>query len=112
MFERHTDLSRCNKCGLPVGPTNDVVWLDYIMTGNPLLLFAQSRHLFPVVVWGVRVCEGSPSRAQYLEGQPRDSRPEYSYAPDQEAAFRAAYVALVKGYVATLMEKGLQDSKI
>lgn len=54
------------------------------------LLRHQSRHLFPVVIGGVKLCEGSPSRAQYLEGQPRDSR-DFLYDAEQVPVYRAAF---------------------
>ena len=77
----------CDKCGLPVEPSNDAVLLDVLVgKGDFLLLLAQPRHLLPT-----GDCPGSPSRAQYLEGQPRDPRPEYPYIEPAESAIRAAY---------------------
>ena len=84
----------CNKCGTPVPPSDDVTILDAALTGNPLIaLFAISRHILPVVIDGTLICEGSPSRAQYLEGQPRDTR-GYDYIEANEAPTRAAYAAM------------------
>lgn len=61
-----------------------------------MLVFAQSRHLLPVQEGGRVVCEGSPSRAQYLEGQPRDRRPQYAYDPKLEEPTRTAYTTLLE----------------
>lgn len=80
---------RCDKCGEPVPITNDAVALDRIITGSPLLLFSQPRHLLPT-----DTCEGSPSRAQYIKGQPRDPRPEYPYQERLELIVRIAYRSL------------------
>lgn len=58
-------------------------------------LFAIPRHLLPVVEDGKVVCEGSPSRAQYIEGQPRDPRGSlYPYDETIEAQRRAAYASM------------------
>lgn len=67
---------------------NDMV---VIMTRTPgydpqLLLQAPALHFLPVPG-----CEGSPSRYQYLEGMPRDTRPGIVYDPRREAPIRAAY---------------------
>lgn len=75
---------RCDKCSLPVEPENDATLLEAIRYKSEkrpsFLLSVSSRHLFPVYDGEKqRVCEGSPSRAQYLEGQPRDKRPEYCF---------------------------------
>lgn len=53
------------------------------------MLNSKPRHLLPI-----EGCVGSPSRAQYLENQPRD--PRYPYEYDQEAAWRDAYDKLCK----------------
>jgi hypothetical protein len=82
----------CDKCGTDVISANDAVQLD-ILLGNadPILsLFASPRHLLPVVVAGEEICAGSPSRAQYLPGQPRDGR-GYTYDEAYEAKIRAAF---------------------
>ena len=84
----------CNKCGTPVDPSDDATILDAIATDNPIIAFlAVPRHILPVVVDGVQICEGSPSRAQYLEGQPRDTR-GFDYSEANEAPIRAAYAAM------------------
>ncbi|MDO8435635.1 MAG: hypothetical protein Q7S89_03090 [bacterium] len=60
--------------------------------GDPLASFARvDRHLLPVA--GEIPCAGSPSRAQYLPGQPRDTR-GYGYHDEMEASFRAAFAAM------------------
>ena len=53
-----------------------------------------SRHLLPVIQDGVVLCEGSPTRAQFLERQPRDTRagsPRLDYTEELEEPVRAAY---------------------
>jgi hypothetical protein len=85
----------CDKCGKPVDPTNDAVELDIELhraEGDlfPIgLVIAQARHLLPVAG-----CPGSPSRAQYLEGQPRDPRGIYGYDPEHEEPIRKAYASM------------------
>ena len=50
-----------------------------------------SRHFLPVFDNdGEKVCAGSPSRAQFIEGQPRDSR-GFGYPRELEGKFRKAY---------------------
>jgi len=77
----------CDKCGEAVPDHNDAVRLDIELGAGPGLITAQPRHLLPT-----ETCPGSPSRAQYLEGQPRDDR--YPYDPQYEAAVRAAYARM------------------
>lgn len=69
-------MSTCDKCGQPAAKENDAAVLEAIMLGSPLArLMLESRHLLPVVNDdGTVLCEGSPSRAQYLPEQPRDNR--------------------------------------
>ena len=91
-MDRELEPNCCDKCGRTVLPQNDMVRFDEILRGNPLYhLFYGSRHLLPVVEDGKVVCEGSPSRAQYLEGQPKDTRPGHKYDPAREYMYRAAY---------------------
>ena len=88
----------CNKCGTPVPPSDDATILEAITTGNSMIaFFAVSRHIMPVIIDGTLICEGSPSRAQYLEGQPRDTR-GYGYIEANEAPTRAAYAAMQQEY--------------
>mgnify|MGYP000906795837 CR=1 FL=1 len=70
------DAFSCDKCGGDVPASNDASMFDAYATENPLMILNGSRHLFPVEdpVTGEQLCEGSPSRVQYLEGQPRDER--------------------------------------
>ncbi len=89
---------KCDKCGEEIPLENNVVLLvaelarcksDRHMSWAYLV--CTPRHLLPVVKDGKVVCEGSPSSAQYLEGQPRDTRPEYPYQPEHEQRCRDAY---------------------
>ena len=93
-------MSNCDKCGRDVHPTNDVICFE-LLKGNSRVLGATSRHLLPHKEEGVVVCPGSPSRAQYLEGQPRDPRPEYPYVLEAEEEERAAYAQLLAKYSPT-----------
>lgn len=84
----------CDKCSTPVPSTNDAGLLDALLQREPILAFTlPPRHLLPVEQDGETVCPGSPSRAQYLEGQPRD--PRYPYRPEAEAPYRQAYAELL-----------------
>lgn len=81
----------CDKCGKEVPQSNDATLLDAIVTDSPgRILFYQSRHFLPT-----EDCEGSPSRAQYIKGQPRDKR-GYTYQPEWEQKYRDAYEQLQK----------------
>ena len=91
-----TQSSTCDKCKGEVLPNNDVTIFLVVQTGDPMYAMAISRHLLPVIVDGETVCKGSPSRAQYLEGQPRDERAAYAYNPELEADVRATYAKLLK----------------
>ena len=90
----------CDKCGKVVNADNDAVDLEFIMRfgtrPDALEKFVNggARHLLPT-----GTCEGSPSRAQYLDGQPRDTR-GYPYIESMEAPWRKAYEKLT--------EKGLE----
>jgi len=89
-------MTDCDKCKTPVSPANDATLFEAIRSDDPFFAFAISRHLLPVVIDDVQVCPGSPSRAQYLEGQPRDSR--YPYRDELERPSRDAYAALQAEY--------------
>lgn len=97
----------CHKCALLVHPSNDATLLDYFLLKKEeplragIIKHAQSRHLLPVMEGGRVVCEGSPSRAQYLEGQPRDGRNVYPFSPDRVGDFRQAYAELLQHTVET-----------
>lgn len=85
-------VAACHKCHCMVAPANNAVFLEIIRQNTMILGVA--RHLFPVVVNGDLICEGSPSRVQYLEGQPRDTRPQGRYLSDLERPYRDAYAKL------------------
>jgi hypothetical protein len=83
--------NNCDKCGKPVSRDNDAVRIEAIASGNSLLLLlANPRCFLPT-----EDCEGSPSRAQYIEGQPRDTR-GYQYNQTLEARYRQALKELIE----------------
>ncbi len=94
----------CDKCETRVPPHNDALRLDGFRkkAGLDAILNMVSgqktRHLLPVIRKGKVICEGSPSRAQYLPGQPRDTRKKYHYSKCDERDFRQAYKKLLKKY--------------
>ena len=76
----------CDKCGKEVPPENDATIIEAYAFNSPLTILAcQSRHFL-----ATEDCEGSPSRAQYIQGQPRDER-GYAYVKQHEAKWRAGY---------------------
>lgn len=75
----------CDKCGQVVNPDNDATIFWSFVVDDPTEILNKPRHLLPT-----ETCEGSPSRAQYLIGQPRDSR-GYEYDEKEESLLRAAY---------------------
>lgn len=79
----------CDKCGIEVPPNNDAVAIDLAL-GSIAAVFARSRHLIPT-----DSCTGSPSRAQYIEGQPRDAR-GYGYDLAYEDVIRDIYAEMQK----------------
>jgi len=82
----------CDRCGEAVPPQNDVREFDALLMDNPVILFVgHSRHILPVVKDGAVTCPGSPSRAQYIEGQPPDPRARYAYDPKSEERYRTAW---------------------
>lgn len=92
---RPRPLPLCDKCELPVTPDNDAgeVSRQYLFVEYgeiPLLAhFNAARHFLPI-----KGCEGSPSRAQYIEGQPRDARDDWPYDLEDEAKYRRAYALM------------------
>jgi hypothetical protein len=94
------ELPKCRKCGEPVSPDNDVTVFDFLMLlklkpfmgGLPLAVFrlckahGGAQHLLPT-----GECEGSPSRAQYLEGQEVDKRGLYPLRPKLQALYREVW---------------------
>ena len=83
----------CERCNTPVPPENDVTLFEFFRTGDRVQALAHPRHLLPVVVEGRQICPGTTSRAQYLDGQPRD--PRYNYHAELEQPSRAAYATLL-----------------
>ncbi|MBI5421405.1 MAG: hypothetical protein HZA35_03825 [Parcubacteria group bacterium] len=84
---------KCDKCKEEVHPSNDATIVS-VEAGemDPMgLLFFGSRHLLPT-----RNCPGSPSRAQYLEGQPRDTR--FPYKEEVEQSWRDAFARVQEKY--------------
>ena len=83
-------MTTCDKCGKPVDPSNDASILEAIFAGEPAIaVWKVGRHLLPV-----EGCQGSPSRAQYLEGRPRDTR-GYPYISGDESKWRRAYAMMI-----------------
>lgn len=84
----------CDKCGREVAPGNDMTLVMGLIPGCEIIPTVwKSRHMLPVVEDGVQVCPGSPSRAQYIEDQPRDTR-GYPYLKELEKAYREAWAEL------------------
>ena len=85
----------CDKCGELVPADNDMTLVIAKIPGRefiPAIWYA--RHFLPVRGDdGTLLCEGSPSRAQYIEGQPRDER-GYPYDPIRERLYRKAWADL------------------
>lgn len=86
----------CDKCGQLVPEHNDIRALEAIRRSDEVFWFMKARHCLPVVREGVTLCPGSPSRAQYLEGQPRDRRSQYPYIPEDEQPYREAWAQMQK----------------
>lgn len=85
---------KCDKCGREVQPWGDATLL-YERALNKRIPGTPRRHLFPVGDgMGNEICEGSPSTAQYIAGQPRDTRPEYAYVPEIEPKIREAFAQI------------------
>ena len=96
----------CDKCGQPVEPQNDAVVFDFLMVlkqspylqGVPQAMWrlcqwkGAGRHLIPT-----GACEGSPSRAQYLEGQEPDPR-GYRIHPELTDLYREVYAEQQEAY--------------
>ena len=86
-------MTQCDKCHQVVPPENDATIIESVAYNNTVLsFFVSTRHFLPV-----EGCEGSPSRAQYIQGQPRDSR-GYKYYPEFEVVWRVAYAKVQKRY--------------
>ncbi len=91
----------CDKCKTEVTFDNDATFVgaNYENNGMVILAFG-ARHFLPVYKDGKLVCEGSPSRAQYIEGQPRDKR-GYEYVKENEQKWRDAYAKTLTDFAAT-----------
>lgn len=76
-------LPLCDKCNRPVRPHDDMRIIG-VASGWPSAGLWENRHFFPNVL-----CEGSPSRAQYIEGRLRAE--QYEYDPESEVMWRAGY---------------------
>lgn len=76
---------------------SDTAFLDYEWYWarySALRLTTGVCHILPVKEGERVICVGSPSRAQYLEGQPCDPRFEYNFF--KEGHFRKAYKCLIE----------------
>jgi hypothetical protein len=78
----------CTRCNTLVEPTNDLfeVMREWFIVmnrgaGDP---FCTHSHFLPVYQDGRKICPGSRSNAQYIEGQPRDDRLKGIVHPDDE----------------------------
>lgn len=106
--EKEKNYPLCDKCQQPVSPNNNALLIEQLakgsvtvnlfnsffeevnMTkGNNIQSFEVGRHLFPE-----KTCEGSPSRLQYIKGQPKDKR-GYQYNLALEGKFRDAYAKVL-----------------
>jgi len=85
-----SNLPLCDKCGQPVQPDNNARQMLLLMGRHGISIPEDmARHMLPV-----EGCEGSPSMAQYLPDQPRDTRPHrlsIPYSQSAEIQVRAAY---------------------
>lgn len=105
-------LRRCDKCGQLVPLHNSLFGFSnhwFAVTGTFALASGDGdRHLLPVLAGdGTVLCHGSPSRAQYLEGQPRDPRPEFRYVETEEHWYRSAFWNLRREHPAPAEEPAL-----
>lgn len=69
----------CCRCSTIVPPENDLFevmceWFDTKYGLKGAEPFDTHRHFLPVFDGVKKICEGSKSNAQYIEGQPRDDR--------------------------------------
>ena len=81
----------CDKCGRMVIAGENAAIYDSLLHNKPTIATSGwARHLFPVFENGKQVCVGSPSRLQYIEGQPRDMRKE-GYNGGMPASEREAH---------------------
>ena len=70
----------CVRCNTLVPPENDTFevmteWLNFKFSdGSQAEPFCAHYHFLPVYDGDKKICSGSKSTAQYIEGQPRDDR--------------------------------------
>lgn len=104
-------VGNCDLCGQPVEDCNDSTRFTVILEmvriyGDSYQLEHEQahrdddwmivlrrkspRHLLPV-----DGCKGSPSRAQYLPCQPKDTREDATFYPEAVPSFRIAYGILL-----------------
>lgn len=108
-----TTADRCDKCGEEVSDGNNLCVIVGIATAfkdgirsdqmirrviNEIRMQRPARHFLPVpAAEGRKPCEGSPSRAQHIEGQPPDPR-GFPYESESEPYYRAAYIKAQEMY--------------
>lgn len=91
-------LPTCDKCNLPVPHMNSVTEYTVYFNGWFMPKAGTGRHLLRVIIDGKIVCAGSPSRAQNIYCQPRDSRgyertmSKYGVHEGRNAFYRARFV--------------------
>lgn len=73
---------------------NNATLMEALMLGRVMTDETKPRHLLPVFLKNIQACEGSPSRAQYIEGQPRDTREGSSYDEELEESWRSIHQML------------------
>jgi len=96
--------ARCHICNGDVANNNDKGILLALVYSNPMLILSQkAQHIVPGLFPGARAsCKGSPSIAQYIKGQRKDTRtgPDgkllYPIAPDAIDRVRAAWDKMQK----------------
>ncbi len=72
-----TGLPQCIVCQLPVPKMNSATAHDAHFTTYGGMC-KDTKHKLRIIIDGETRCPGSPSRAQYIPGQPRDTRPQFS----------------------------------
>jgi hypothetical protein len=91
-FDKEIYSGYCDKCGELVQKNNCLLTLyEQFEEVNPWSV-GPPRHFLPT-----EKCGGSPSRAQYIEGQPKDNR-GYKYDPKMEPVYRKAFQKLQEKY--------------
>lgn len=92
----------CSKCGQPVDPHNSYARLEYIFFGILEQMDLRPAWATEDKPYGVEFteprqhvfseggCPGKPSILQYLDGYPRDTRPEFAYDERKVEMYREA----------------------